>query len=357
MPQHIREASSTAAENCVDKPQLQCFDEFPDTLLDVAATDLWHHLPGPTLFRIPGRQSAPLFLSVLQHGNEDTGWRAAQAVLRRHRTVPLPRTLLLFVGNVKAARANVRTLPDQDDFNRCWPGTPHPDRPTARMLRELTDIVRAAAPFASIDVHNNTGHNPHYACVSSIADAHLQLARLFGRTVIHYQRPLGVQSAELAPLCPAVAVECGRAGEPGSVPHAVEFIEAALALQHFPTHPIAERDLDLMETHAIVRVPPAASLSYDGSDADFRLRADLDLLNFSELEAGTRFGQLGGSGTQRFEIVPGDTGSTPPPYFDYTHGEIRLAQRAIPAMLTLDARAVRLDCLGYLMRRIKRPAP
>lgn len=234
---------------------------------------MWRHLPGPALFQIPGKRREPLYLSVLQHGNEDTGWCAAQAVLRRHRDTPLGRTLLLFVGNVQGARVNVRTLPHQDDFNRCWPGTEHPDCPAARMLGELAGIVRAATPFASIDIHNNSGHNPHYACVSSMADNHLQLARLFSRTVIFFERPLGVQSAALAPLCPAVAVECGCAGEPGSVPHAVEFIEFVLALQHFPGHAVPERDLELMETRAIVRIPAAASFSYDGSDADIRLRA------------------------------------------------------------------------------------
>jgi hypothetical protein len=332
------------------------FDGFPDTLLEVSAADLWRHLPGPALFRIPGNRREPLFLSVLQHGNEDTGWGAAQAVLRRHRATPLARTLLLFVGNVQAARVNVRTLPHQNDFNRCWPGTEHPDRPTARMLDELVGIVREAAPFASIDIHNNSGHNPHYACVSSMADAHLQLARLFSRTVIYFERPLGVQSAALAALCPAVAVECGRAGEPGSVPHAVEFIESVLALQHFPGHAVPERDLDLMETRAIVRIPAAASFSCDGSDADIRLRADLDHLNFSELDPGTRFGHLGGEGTRRLEVVPARADAAAA-YFEYSHGEIRLAQRVIPAMLTLDPCAVRSDCLGYLMERVRRPPP
>ncbi len=71
-------------------------------------------------------------MSVLLHGNEDTGWRAIQSVLRAHRATPLPRALLLFVGNVAAARANVRTLPGQEDYNgrgparcvptRCLPG-------------------------------------------------------------------------------------------------------------------------------------------------------------------------------------------------------------------------------------------
>lgn len=39
---------------------------------------------------------------------------------------------------------------------------------------------------------------------------------------------------------------------------------------------------------------------------------------------------------------------------EYGGGDIRLSQRAIPAMLTLDPNAVRLDCLGYLMHRIRR---
>jgi hypothetical protein len=38
----------------------------------------------------------------------------------------------------------------------------------------------------------------------------------------------------------------------------------------------------------------------------------------------------------------------------YANGQIYLARPALPAMLTLDPRAVRLDCLGYLMQRIER---
>ena len=117
------------------RPQLDDIDHFPDMLLDVPATELWRHLRGPSLFRIPGRQAPPLFVSVLLHGNEDTGWRAVQAVLRQHRDATLHRPLLLFVGNIEAARARVRTLPHQDDYNRAWPGTLRPDTFTARMLR------------------------------------------------------------------------------------------------------------------------------------------------------------------------------------------------------------------------------
>jgi predicted deacylase len=185
-----------------DHPVLTRYDRLPDGLLEVPAADVWRQLPGPSLFHIPGRDSAPLFVSVLLHGNEDTGWRAVQQVLREHRRTLLPRALLLFVGNVAAAKACVRTLPDQHDYNRAWPGTPDPATPTARLMAEVVEIVRHERPFASIDIHNNTGHNPHYACVSSLAEKHLHLARLFGRTVVYFTKPLGVQSAALAPICP-----------------------------------------------------------------------------------------------------------------------------------------------------------
>jgi succinylglutamate desuccinylase len=334
--------------------RLDCFDHFPDELMDVAATELWRYLRGPSLFRLPGRQAGPLFLSVLLHGNEDTGWRAIQTVLRRHRSTTLPRPLLLFVGNIEAAKAGVRTLPQQEDYNRVWPGTRHPETPLARLMGDIVEIVRREMPFASIDIHNNTGHNPHYACVSSLEEAHLHLARLFSRTIVYFEQPVGVQSAALATICPAVTIECGRASEESSLIHAEEFISAALAIQHFPDHPVPESDLNLLRTFAVIKVPADASFSYDGTDADFRLRPDLDRLNFSELEPGTIFGTLGGAGHGRLDIIAVEDKQADNSYFEYARGEIRLSRRAIPAMLTTDPKAVRLDCLGYLMHRIGR---
>jgi hypothetical protein len=266
----------------------------------------------------------------------------------------LPRSLLLFVGNIEAAKANVRKLPQQEDYNRTWPGTLHVNTPVARLMSYVFEIVRRNTPFASIDIHNNTGHNPHYACVSSLQESHLHLARLFSRTVVYFEKPVGVQSAALAEICPAVAVECGRAGLATGVSRAAEFIESVLTMQRFPDCPVAAADIDLMQTFAIIKVPPDASFSYDGSESDFRFRADLDHLNFSELQAGTLFGFVGGEGVRRLNVLPGSELATIEPYFEYDRGAIRLSQRAIPAMLTLDPHAVRLDSLGYLMHRIGR---
>jgi uncharacterized protein len=337
-----------------DGLHLERFDRFPGALLDMPASALWRELRGPSLFHLPGRRSQPLFVSVLLHGNEDTGWRAVQSVLRQHHGRLLPRAMLLFIGNVAAAQANVRTLPQQDDYNRAWPGTANPDTPLALLLSDVVEIARREAPFASIDIHNNSGNNPHYGCVNSLDERHLHLARLFSRTVVYFLLPVGVQSAALAPICPAVTVECGRLGEVANVAHVAEFLGAALAMQDFPEHRLPDGEFDLMRTFAIIKVPADASFSYDGTDADFRLRADLDRLNFSELDPGVVFGTLGGGGRRRFDIVAAEGEGADSGYFDYTRGEIRLSRRAIPAMLTLDPNAVRLDCLGYLMHRIGR---
>lgn len=135
-------------------PNCAVFESIPDRFLDCPAERLAELLPGPGLMDLPGRERRPLFVSVLLHGNEDTGLAAAQEVLRRHLSRELHRSLLLFVGNVAAAAANVRTLPGQADYNRVWPGTPTRDIPEAYMARWVFDYAASRRPFASIEAQN-----------------------------------------------------------------------------------------------------------------------------------------------------------------------------------------------------------
>jgi uncharacterized protein len=330
---------------------LRTLHHLPQGFLESPACELIRTLPEPTLFDLPGRIDEPLFVSVLLHGDEETGLIAVQEVLRRHRDRGLPRRLLLFVGNVDAAAARARTLDGQLDFNRAWPGTPHPSAPQALLMREVVDYVAAQRPFASIDLHNNTGLNPHYACLNRLEHPFLHLARLFSRTVVYFERPLGVQSAAMARVCPAVTVECGRTSERSGTDHAIEFVEACLALSRLPDHPPRPADFDLLRTFAIVKVPAGTTFSFDGTAADIRFRPDIDRLNFSEAAPGTSFGRRAPGTGVRLDVTAG-TDAPVPDYFDYADDEIRLAEPAIPAMLTRDIGAVRVDCLCYLMRRI-----
>jgi hypothetical protein len=61
---------------------LKVIDHFPDGFLDIDARHLHSLLPQPTLMHLAGRQQPALFVAILLHGNEDTGLKAIQQVLK-----------------------------------------------------------------------------------------------------------------------------------------------------------------------------------------------------------------------------------------------------------------------------------
>lgn len=97
--------------------------------------------------------------------------------------------------------------------------------------------------FASIDIHNNTGINPHYACINKLDHRYLQLASLFGRLTVYFTHPKGVQYSAFAELCPAVTLECGRPNQQHGVDHAIEFIDSCLHLSTISEQALSRLDL------------------------------------------------------------------------------------------------------------------
>ncbi|WP_018953340.1 M14 family metallopeptidase [Thioalkalivibrio sulfidiphilus] len=331
---------------------LKELDHLPEGFLDARPSDLEALLGGPTLIHLPGRRPEPLFVSVLLHGNEPAGLEAVQALLRDPPAGGLPRSLSLFVGNVAAARHGLRRLDGQPDYNRVWPGGEGGDTPEHRLMAAVTERMGELRPFASVDVHNNTGLNPHYACINRLDTPFLQLATLFGRTVVYFVRPRGVQSMAFAELCPAVTLECGKAGDARGVEHAREYITACLQLSEIPTHPVAPHDLDLFHTVAVVKVPETVSFAFSRGDADLCFDPDIDHMNFRELPAGTALGSVrpgGGIGVEARNEIGEEVTET---YFGIHQDRLILRRPVMPSMLTLDERVVRQDCLCYLMERM-----
>lgn len=327
----------------------------PDGFLDIAARNLHTLLPQPTLVDLPGRKAQPLFVSILLHGNEDTGLHAIQQVLRQHQAHGLPRAMTLFIGNVSAAAAGVRRLDGQPDYNRVWPGTEMPETAEARLMETVMAAVRERQPFASIDIHNNSGRNPHYACVNRLDAATLHLARLFSRTLVYFTQPVGVQSAALSTVCPAITVECGKIGATAGDTHAASLVDAALHLDHFPATPPSASDIDVYHTVATVRIPSDVSFAFGQPGHDLDLLAELDTANFADQPAGVVWGAVR-PGVQPFTVQDDRQGEAFGRYFEIHHNQLRLARPVTPAMLTLDERAIRQDCLCYLMERYPLPA-
>jgi succinylglutamate desuccinylase len=327
-------------------------EDLPDGFLDCPAVDLHRILPGPTLVHLPGRRHEPLFVTILLHGNEDTGLQAVQSLLRSHHSTTLPRALSLFIGNVEAARQRVRRLDNQPDYNRVWPGADTGGSVEHGMMQQIVAQMRARNVFASIDVHNNTGINPHYACVNRLDPRFLHLAAMFSRTVVYFHRPLGVQSMALAQLCPSVTVECGKIGDAAVAAHAADYLDACLRLSSLPSRAVAARDVDVFETVATVRVPEARTFSFGVAGVDIEFDVELDHMNFRELEAGTVWGTVNVPEEGLLDVTDDDGRCVYAEHFAVDNGLLHSKKRIMPAMLTLDAQIVRQDCLCYLMRRL-----
>lgn len=349
-----RRVATSAAP--IRRSMLRIIERLPYGMLDVCTTDLANLLEGPTLIHLPGRRAEPLFVSILLHGNEDVGLLAVQAWLRKQETSPLPRALSILIGNVAAARANVRHLRNQPDYNRVWPGADDDGTPEHAMMRHVVAEMCERHVFACIDLHNNTGLNPHYACVTKLNDVNLQLAALFGRTAIYFQRPHGVAAAAFAELCASVTCECGQVGDESGVRHATEFLDACLHLAEFPQRPVAKGDLYLFRTVATLFVPSRIDFAFVDSEADspsaavdLALRGDLDLLNFQQLKAGTCLGWLKSSQSSPLYVVDQFGRNVTSEFLTFDGGCIRLRRSVTPSMLTRSEAVIRQDCLGYFM--------
>lgn len=235
-------------------------------------------------------------------------------------------------------------------------GSEAPDSAEAAMMRQVVDAMRTRGVFASLDIRNNTGLNPHYACVNRLEPHFLHLATLFSRVVVYFIRPLGVQSAAFAELCPSVTLECGKPGTPGSVEHAAAFMEACLHLSEFPVHPVAPNDIDLFHTVATVKLPDTVGFGFDAPDADIDFAPALDHFNFRELTHRDVWGRIRQGSAARLQALNEGGEDIGDRLFEYREGGITLAKSLMPAMLTRDERVIRQDCLCYLMERIGMPA-
>ena len=330
---------------------LNIFDKLPAGILDCEASGLQTVLAGPSLIHLQGSHPQPLFISLLLHGNEVTGWQAMRQILQKYQAGKLPRSVTLFIGNVQAAQQGLRLLDGQPDYNRIWKGDG--EGPEAVMVRQVLEIMREQRPFASIDLHNNSGRNPHYACINRLDRRFMHLASLFSRTVVYFIKPDSVQSMAFAELCPAVTIECGRPAEPYGVEHAVEFIDACLHLSDFPVHEVAPHDIDLFHTVAVVKLPTQLSVGLAGETADICLPADLDQLNFCELQPNTVLGSISEQAVGAGFIATDEAGADiSERYFYIEDSQIRTRLPVMPSMLTLDKTIIKQDCLCYLMERL-----
>ena len=332
---------------------LTVLDKLPDGLLTKEAHELYEFLSGPTLIHLPGIEEAPLFVSVLLHGNETTGWEAVKSYLADYQknNQSLPRAMSLFIANVSAAKMHKRRLSGQLDYNRVWAEHPSAE---GQMMTQILQQMKQRKIFASIDFHNNTGKNPHYACINRKDHDFFQLAHLFSRTVVYFITPDTVQSMAFSKLCPAVTVECGQPEHKHGVEHAKNYLHKAMSLGQFTSQALHPEDFDLYHTMAIVKVVPQYNISFAPAEPlDIHFDADVDRLNFTAVASGTRIAATTVDEVMCLQAVNEQGVDVTQRYFELRDNEIRTKIPVMPSMLTTKEEIIKQDCLCYLMERIE----
>ncbi len=329
---------------------LRTHTQLPAGLLDCSADELHDHLGGPTLIQLQGSRNPALFVSVLLHGNETSGWDGVRRYLQE--TTGLPRSLTLFIGNTEAARAGMRALPSQQDFNRIW-------RDAGGEGGALASAVQAAIAdqhfFASIDLHNNTGHNPYYSVVTDLEPHNLGLAYLFSDKAVFVEEPDTVLTRVFTGRCPAVALEVGPVGDPRCADRVYDYVARCMTLGEVPV--AAPEAFSLFRTRVRVHIQDDVGFCFEGENGSddpvpLVLTGGVEAVNFHELARGTVFGATRLPVSSVFRVLDVDHRDVTDDYFEHDGDAILLKENVVPAMYTTDPYVVRQDCLCYFMERM-----
>ena len=310
--------------------QLTVERTLPTALAHLPATALADELGGPTLFDLRKPSRPPLFVSVLVHGNEISGWDAVRALFAEITEA----STLLFLGNLEAAARGVRALPGRVDFNRVWE---QGESTEAGVAAEVTDYVEAARPCMALDIHNTTGENPPYSVICRSDPATLAFAGAFSTRALLATQPHGFQTRRFAQFCTAMTVEVGTPGDPAGTSRAKAFLETLLASGGQPPNAgQLPESLSLYETVARVTLADGAVLD-----------PDMQRFNFRTVAAGTALTRSGG-----LHATAADDRDLGGEYFGTNNGLAVLKRPTILAMYTGEEEAARRDCLCYFLEPV-----
>jgi len=324
----------------------------PDGFLSARADELQDILKAPTLFHLEGINPQPLFICTLLHGDETTGFYAVQRLLKKYRENPLPRAISLFIGNIAAASENQRRLDEQDDYNRIWPGSHHNDSPEKDMMQIVTSIMAKKKPFASIDIHNNTGKNPHYGCINILNPHGLVLASKFSDIAVYFTDPKGVQSSAFSDFCPAVVLECGQSSDKSGEEHALAYLETILQLDKLSSQ--NSDDLKMYHTIARVTIPKNITIgnNADSNKRDIVLNEELEDKNFHHIEPGTVFATTESSKEKLIIVSSESHEDITDEYIQKNDNKLVFKKPITLSMFTTSERAIRQDCVCYFMEEL-----
>ena len=318
---------------------LQVFREIPDFLPSCESTELVDSLGAPTLIDLRQCDEPPLFISSLLHGNETSSWVALRSLMAewlRKDSVP---SCMVFIGNVFAAKHKQRCLREQPDYNRIWEGG---ETRECKLAEQVVNEIRKAEPWLVVDIHNNSGPNPHYSVITDTKRHTLSIASLFSRLAIYARHPKGILTRRTSEICPSITIEVGVPSNPMSAVRARQYVDRLTKLHALPDRKIT--DLKVYRSRARVTIDET-----DGNaDPDLaNLDAALDHLSFDSIPHGYQFYRRHSADLLRAWDESGDDVSDD--YFEFVDEYQVLKKDVVLSMYTRDPFIARQDCLCYFL--------
>jgi hypothetical protein len=326
--------------------KLNILEEFPEELLHINVKEVHELLNGPTLFHLKGERDDALFLSTLLHANEITSFLMLQKLIKKYANKPLPRDLIIFIGNTYAASEGMRHLPGQADYNRIWePG----DLPENTMAMDIINYAKSQKIFASIDIHNNTGKNPHYGCVNSLDKKFINLASHFGEHTVYFTEPHNVQSLAFSKFCASTTIEAGLPGAQLGIDASLEYVDKIFNMENLEINS-NRAEIEIYHTLARMKVSQNARIDFEDdleSDADLSFVSNLDSRNFEIVKRGSHLGFA--KDLSLLWVEDNNGKDITDQFFELNGNEILTKRVFIPSMFTRDVYVMKEDCLGYIM--------
>ena len=308
-------------------------------ILDLPAERLHEAFSGPTLIDLSKPDQQPLFVAVLLHGNEISGWDAVRFQLKEQSVAALP-SMYLFIGNIEAAKFNRRHLNGQLDFNRVWSGE---NFDKTNWAQEVMEEIIPKRPWFMLDIHNTTAPNPHHSVISDTRDKTLSAAREFSDIAVYAHQPHGFLSRRCSEFTTSITIEVGMPTDDTSTQRAQSFLKRVVTQGSFPSRD--STDLRIFRSKIRVVLEDAAKMNEQQVP---RFASSLRSLNFERVARGTKFATLKPSSGRliAFDEEMNDVTDT---YLDINGDAISLRNDVVMSMYTEDPRIALQDCVCYFL--------
>ena len=322
--------------------------EIDPEILELPATKLVERFAGPVVFDLSNSSAPPLFVSVLLHGNETSGWNAVRSFLseRIKHSQRIP-SLVLLVGNVHAAARAMRSLDNQVDFNRIWDKGESDEQLWAE---EVFNYVKQKRPQFALDLHNFSGPNPHHSVITDGRSATLDAAIAFSPLAIFAQLPKGILTRKFSELCTSLTLELGMPEDPESEARAEHYLNSLT--NGAISNNAKSKELRVLRNK--IRVVVDQTNGYSTPDLEPILHPNFAQFAFETVEAGTVMARIK-KPTSRLRAIASDSSDVSQEYLqhDEARGEISLRKNVIISMYTRDSLIAIQDCVCYFLEPLE----